>query len=255
MCQAQIKAYLCQAQFLTTAAREVRYEVMGRPRRCFAPGYPAHVIHRGNNRQDVFHCESDFRYLWRSLKEASAGFEVDINAYAFMTNHVHLILTPGDRGCVSRMMHWTARRYAGYFNQRYGRTGHCWGGRFRSFLITQENYLLECHRYIDMNPVRAGLVRHPADYAWSSHRFYAFGEMNDLVTPHSALLELGINDATRRMSYHALFRDGLDPGLLEEIRRSVNSGYPIGESVDRGRPRRPEIVPGTNIGLFVPGTI
>jgi putative transposase len=240
---------------MTTATHRTRYEVMGRPPRCFAPGYPAHVIHRGNNREDIFHCESDFRYLWRSLKEASTHFEVDINAYVFMTNHVHLILTPGDRGSISRMMHWTARRYAGYFNQRYGRTGHCWGGRFRSFLITEERYLLECHRYIDMNPVRARLVRHPADYAWSSHRFYALGEMNDLVIRHSALLELGIDDVTRRMSYHALFRDVLDPALLEEIRRSVNSGRPIGERARRRRRRRSVIVPGTNVGLLVPGTV
>ena len=240
---------------MTTAAHRVRYEGMGRPPRRFAPGYPAHVIHRGNNREDIFHCESDFRYLWRSLKDASAHFEVDINAYVFMTNHVHLILTPGDRGSVSRMMHWTARRYAGYFNQRYGRTGHCWGGRFRSFLITEERYLLECHRYLDMNPVRAGLVRHPADYAWTSHRFYAFGEMNELVTPHSALQELGIDEATRRMSYHALFRDVLDPELLKKIRKSVNSGCPIGESVRRRRRRKAEMVPGTNVCLSVPGTV
>jgi putative transposase len=239
---------------MTTAAHGARYEGMGRPPRRFAPGYPAHVIHRGNNRQDIFHCESDFRYLWRSLREASAHFEVDINAYVFMTNHVHLILTPRDNGSISRMMHWVARRYAGYFNQRYERTGHCWGGRFRSFLITEERYLLECHRYIDLNPVRAELVRHPADYAWSSHRFYAFGDMNDLVTPHSALEEMGLNDATRRMSYQALFRDAFDPTLLKAIRSSVKSGRPIGEKARRRPRRKPQFVPGTNVGLFVPGT-
>jgi putative transposase len=219
---------------------------MGRPKRVFAPGYPAHIVHRGNNRQDVFHCESDFRYMWRSLRDASVHFEVDVNAYVFMTNHVHLMLTPGNRGCISRMMHWMARRYAGYFNKRYGRTGHCWEGRFHSSLITQERYVLACHRYIDMNPVRAGMVGHPADYAWSSHRFHAFGEMNELVTPHSALLELGANEATRRMSYHALFRDVLEPELLEKIRDSVNCGYPIGEVVRRGPRRKTEFVPGTN---------
>jgi len=239
---------------MTTAAQCARYEGMGRPPRRFAPGYPAHVIHRGNNRQDTFHCESDFRYLWRSLRDASIRFEVEVNAYVFMTNHVHLMLTPGDRGSVSRMMHWASRRYAGYFNERYGRTGHCWEGRFHSSLITQERYLLACHRYIDMNPVRAGIARHPADYAWSSHRFYAFGDTNDLLTPHSALLELGIDDATRRMSYQGLFREVLDPQLIEAIRSGVNSGTPVGERVRRGPRGKSESVPGTNTGLFVPGT-
>ena len=192
--------------------------------------------------------------MWRSLKDASIHFGVEVNAYVFMTNHVHLMLTPGDRGSISRMMHWTARRYAGYFNERYGRTGHCWAGRYRSSLITQERYLFACHRYIDMNPVRAGIVRHPADYAWSSHRFYAFGDANELVTPHSVILETGINDATRRMSYQALFRDVLEVELLEAIRDSANCGYPIGEAVRRGPRSVAEFVPGTNVGLFVPGT-
>ena len=192
--------------------------------------------------------------MWRSLRDASKRFEVDVNAFVFMTNHVHLLLTPGDGGSISRMMHWASRRYAGYFNERHGRTGHCWEGRFHSSLITQERYLLACHRYIDMNPVRAGLVEHPSDYAWSSHRFYACGEVNELITAHSALLELGIDDATRRLSYQALFRDVLDPQTIEAIRSSVNSGAPVGETVRRGPRRKREFVPGTNADLFVPGT-
>jgi putative transposase len=211
---------------------------MGRPARQFVPGYPVHVIHRGNNRQVVFRCESDFRLLWRCLKEASGHFGVDINAYVFMTNHVHLLATPRTCSSISDMMHWSAQRYSRYFNTRYERTGALWEGRFRASLVTQDSYFLACHRYIDLNPVRAGLARSPSDYAWSSHRFYVYGEANSLVTPHHALLQLGFNDASRRRAYAALFEQPFDDAALDVIRSCVNSGTETGIVIRRGRPRR-----------------
>jgi putative transposase len=196
------------------------------------------VIHRGNNRQSIFRCESDFRFLWRCLKESSDHFGVDVNAYVFMTNHVHLLMTPRDHGCISRMMQWAARSYSAYFNARYRRTGTLWEGRYRASLVTNDSYFLACHRYIDMNPVRAGLTCRPEDYSWSSHRHYAYGEANSLIVPHDALLQLGFNDASRRQAYTRLFASALDDDSLDMIRTCANAGRSIGSEVRRGRPRR-----------------
>lgn len=209
---------------------------MGRPNRNFVAGYPVHVVQRGNGRQDIFRCDGDRRYMWHSLTRASAEFDVAVNAYVFMTNHVHLMLTPPDERAISRMMQWATRRYTVYFNTRYQRTGTLWEGRFRAFLITRDAYLLSCHRYIDMNPVRASIVSMPGDYAWSSHRFYAHGEPDSLVTEHPALSCLGDTPVARRRRYSALFEQPLNERELKQIRDCVNSGHPIGESRKRRRP-------------------
>jgi putative transposase len=218
---------------------------MGRPARIFVPGYPAHVTQRGNNGQDTFRCEADYRFLWGCLKNAADRYGVAVNAYVFMTNHVHLLLTPEDRAAISRMMHWATRTYSGYFNDRYERTGALWQGRFRGFQVKRDPHFLACHRYIDCNPVRAGLARKPADYSWSSHRHYAFGEANPLITPHQALLQLGGDAESRRRSYAALFDEPLSDSELKSIRASTKSGCELGRVVRRG-PRRRVFVPGTN---------
>jgi len=143
---------------------------MARSPRQFVPGYPSHLTHRGNNRQRIFHCEGDYRFLWRCIKEASDEHRVAVNAYVFMSNHLHLLMTPEEEGvAISRAMHSASRRYAGYFNHRYERTGTLWEGRFHASLVTTDKYLITCHRYIDLNPVRAGLAAGPELYAWSSH--------------------------------------------------------------------------------------
>ena len=211
---------------------------MSRLPRAFVAGYPVHVVQRGNNRQVVFRCESDCRFLWRCLKEASSEAALDINAYVFMTNHVHLLATPRDVQAISKVMHSVSRRYAGYFNTRYGRTGTLWEGRYRASVITLDSYFLACHRYIDMNPVRAGLVGRPDDYAWSSHRCYAYGEPNSLVQPHSAILVLGDEPQGRRAAYRALFAAPADPEELATIRACARSCRTIGDVARIGRPRK-----------------
>jgi putative transposase len=226
---------------------------MGRPTRRFEPGLPTHVVNRGNGRQPIFSCEADYRFLWQCLLEASTRFEVAVNAYVFMTNHFHLLLTPNERDSISRMMHWAVWKYSGRFNARYQRTGTLWEGRFRASLITSERYFFACHRYIDLNPVRAGIAGHPADYAWSSHRFYAYGERNPLITSHEAMVDLGFDDATRRTAYQGMFETPLEEETLMEIRASTNASCPIGTKPRRGR-RSKEFVPGTNSRIFVPGT-
>ena len=218
---------------------------MARSPRQFVPGYPSHVTHRGNNRQRIFHCEGDYRFLWRCIKEATDEYEVAVNAYVLMTNHVHFLLTPGEPSAISKAMHSASRRYAGYFNHRYERTGTLWEGRFHASLVTNDRYFLSCHRYIDQNPLRAGLARVPENYPWSSHRFYAVGENNPLVTAHHAIDVLGENESSRRKAYRSLCARFLDDAELDIIRKACRSGRPIAE---KGPPmgRRPrKVVPDT----------
>src|SRR6187402_430264 len=145
-----------------------------RPLRHFVPGLPVHLVHRGHNRQRIFHCTGDFLLFRRYLGEAAAEFHVAVHAYVLMTNHVHLLLSPEREGAdISRAMQSAAIRYVGYYNKRYERSGTLWEGRFHSSIIQHDRYLLACHRYIDLNPVRARLTARPEDYVWSTHRHYA----------------------------------------------------------------------------------
>jgi putative transposase len=212
---------------------------MPRPPRNFVAGYPVHLVHRGNNRQDIFRCEKDFRVLRHFLKEAASKFEVAVNAYVLMTNHIHLMLTPVDEVGISRAMHSASRRYAGYFNAAYARTGTLWEGRFHASLIPEDRYLLACHRYIDMNPVRAGLVDRPDRYPWSSYRHYAHGEEDSIVTGHGALDLLGITPVSRRMAYRGLFEDASVERDIAAIREAISGCRRVnGDWARRGAPRK-----------------
>jgi putative transposase len=209
---------------------------MSRRCRAFLPGCPVHITQRGNNRQTVFTCEADFRYLWRCLKEAVDEHRLAVNAYVFMTNHVHLLVTPQVPGAISKVMHSATRRYAGYFNTRYGRTGTLWEGRYRASRITDDAYLLECHRYIDLNPVRARMVERPGDYPWSTHRCYSSGESNSLITPHATIRQLGPDEPGRQRAYRALFDEPPADVILDMIRSCIQSGRDVGDKAKRGRP-------------------
>lgn len=197
-----------------------------------------HLVHRGNNRQDIFHCEGDFGFLWKCLKESTEEFEVAVHAYVMMSNHIHLLLTPAEPLGVSKSLHSAARRYAGYYNNRYGRTGTLWEGRFHAALVPEDRYLLACHRYIDLNPVRAGLVPSPELYPWVSHRVYSCGAEDPLVTPHPRILAMGQDELRRREAYKALFRDPDDGCELAEIRDASRACRTVGVRLRRGRPPR-----------------
>jgi putative transposase len=176
--------------------------------------------------------------MWRCLRVAAPRFGVDVNAYVFMTNHIHLMLTPNEENSIQRMMQWAEHRYSAYFNKRYRRIGALFEGRYKASVIEDDNYFLTCHRYMDLNPVRAGMVEHPADYGWSSFRHYALGEANPLVVPHEALLQLGYNDESRRQAYAAMTARPMDAESLYAIRASMHSCSPMGVVVRRGRRTR-----------------
>lgn len=185
-------------------------------------------MQRGNNRLPCFHDDTDRRLYLRYLREASTRHACDVHAYVLMTNHVHLLATPLAIGAMSRMMQVLNRNYAGYFNFRHERTGTLWEGRFKSCLVDTDAYLLRCYRYIEMNPVRAGMVSEPGAFAWSSYRGNALGRWNPLLKPHEQYVRLGRDNTERRFAYAALVAETLDASALEEIRAVLRQERVLG---------------------------
>ena len=145
-----------------------------------------------------------------------------------MTNHVHLLVTPAEQGAVSRMMQMLGRNYVTHVKARYRRTGTLWEGRYKSCLVDSEEYVLACYRYIELNPVRAGMVVKPSEYRWSSHRCNASGEPDPLVRPHAEYLALGSGSSPACVPYRALFADELSDERLLEIRAYVQQQKALG---------------------------
>jgi len=198
-----------------------------RPRFCPA-GHPQHVIQRGNNRQACFASEQDLAAYAHWLHLYATKHKVSIHAWVFMTNHVHLLVTPEQSNGVSNMMQSLGRHYVRYFNHQYKRTGTLWEGRFKSCLVQTDQYLLTCQRYIELNPVRAGMVKDPADYAWSSYSAHALGKQVEFHQPHHEYLQLANSDKERQANYRGLFSSDIEGGLLTEIRKTLNKGLALG---------------------------
>ena len=143
---------------------------MARLPRLTVAGYPHHIIQRGNDRQTIVRDDQDRQRLLDLWYEHARAFKVAIHAYVIMDNHFHLLATPETGDGLPKMMQAVGRAYVRYFNLRHRRSGTLWEGRYRSNLIESERYLLACMVYIDLNPVRAGMVQQAQDYLWSSHR-------------------------------------------------------------------------------------
>lgn len=200
---------------------------MARLPRVHLAGVPEHIIQRGNNRQLCFASDDDFAAYAHWLKEYADKFQVQVHAWVFMTNHVHLLCSAKDSVGISLMMQSLGRQYARYFNRRYQRSGTLWEGRFKSCLVQEERYLLAVYRYIEMNPVRAGMVASPADYSWSSYACNALGKASELCQPHPCYLALASNAAERQHAYRGLFSQ-VDDALLDDIRNATKSGMALG---------------------------
>ncbi len=167
-------------------------------------------------------------YLDR-LKGASEKYQVSIHAFVLMTNQVHLLATPSDEKGASLMMQSVGRSYVGYVNHKYQRTGTLWEGRYKSTLVGSERYLMTVSRYIELNPVRANMVEHAAEYPWSSYQFNAVGKPIVLISPHYLYLRLGKTPAQRQKYYHGLFRGHMSDNTLEEIRAATNKSWILGD--------------------------
>ena len=191
-------------------------------------GIPQHVIQRGNNRAACFFADEDYRNYLDSVQQGAERYGCDIHAYVLMTNHVHLLATPADEESLAGMMRYLGSRYVQYVNYTYKRSGTLWEGRYKSSLIDTERYLLTCYRYIELNPVRAGMVKEAGDYKWSSYTAHALGQANEMIQDHSSYLALGATDETRSVAYQALFRHQVDEETLTEIRDALNRGTAFG---------------------------
>lgn len=231
---------------------------MPRIPRVFLPGHPVHVVQRGNNRGQVFFRPGDAQVYLGWLQEAVEKHRVAVHAYVLMTNHIHLLVSPETAHDLPRAMRYVNWRYSRYANDSQERTGSIWEGRYRASLIEADSYFFACMRYIELNPVRAGLAKHPRDYRWSSYKANAEGKTDAIMTPHALYAALGDTDDARAAAYRSLFDGTLPEDTLGAIRGAINGGWPLGaesftalvsrhagQSMRRKRHVRPNLVPGT----------
>jgi putative transposase len=191
---------------------------MSRPRRFFIPDISVHVIQRGNNRIAIFREHRDYRSFLAFLEWEAAEYHVRIHAFVLMTNHFHLIVTPTTVEGLPQMMKEIGGRYVSYYNRKYDRIGTLWNGRYRGLLIDDERYWLTCLRYVEQNPVRAGMVSRPEQYMWSSYSAHALGDWPTWLNPHAVYLALGRNAEERQLAYRNLCGALLEDDQLMMIR-------------------------------------
>jgi len=202
---------------------------MARLPRIDMAGVPMHVIQRGNNRTACFFAEADYEYFLEFLSKAAKKCACAVHAYVLMTNHVHLLLTPSEVGAVAKLMQSLGRNYVKYVNAAYKRTGTLWEGRYKSSLIDSERYLLACYRYIERNPVRAGMVKQAGDYRWSSYRVHALGLPSDLIVDHPVYTALGKDEKERAEAYRRLVENHIESAEdIQHIRTETNRGGVVG---------------------------
>ncbi|PTT88300.1 transposase [Pelomonas sp. HMWF004] len=200
---------------------------MARLPRLILAGQPHHVILRGNNRQAIFFSDLDRQHFLATLAEVTIQHAVAVHAYVLMDNHLHLLLTPGAADGLSRAMQSLGRRYVGWFNARHQRTGTLWEGRFRAGLIEGERHLLACMRYIELNPVRAGLCQAPAQWAWSSAAHHLGLARSGLITEHPLYWSLGNTPFDREHAYREFVDQGVPLAEQALFTESVLRGRPV----------------------------
>lgn len=193
-------------------------------------GCPLHIRQRGVDKARCFFEPSHQGLFLGLLSELAPRFECRVHAYVLMTNHVHLLLTPECPSAASVLMKHVGQRYTQYINRSRSRCGPLWEGRFRSSLVDSETYLLHCYRYVEANPVRAGIVAHPAQYPWSSFAANALGEASPLITPHPTYEQLGCTPAERQSEYLRSFESGLPVEALASIRAAIGGGFALGSA-------------------------
>ena len=191
---------------------------------------PLHIVQRGHNREACFFGEEDYASYLHWLGEALVESECQLHAYAVMTNHVHLLLTPKKAAAVPRLLMSMGRRYVQYINRTHHRTGTLWESRYKSSVVQAEPYLLSCMRYIELNPVRVAMVDDPAHYRWTSYRHNGLGQADSRITAHPIYDALGLRDKSRQSAYRALFRAALASDAIDDIRLALNQNQPLGNS-------------------------
>jgi putative transposase len=208
------------------------------------PGFPHHLIQRGNDRRAIFVDDADRERYLTLLREVAAAIGMAVHAYVLMPNHVHLLVTPVGERDVGRAVQALGRRYVRWFNDRHRRTGALFEGRYRSTVVEADRYLLAVMRYIELNPVRAALAEQPAAFRWSSHGHHVGRGVDPLITDHAVYWALGNTPFDRQAAYRQLFEHGPADAELAAIRRATHGGWLLGSSTAAPRhavSRRPEI--------------
>jgi len=201
---------------------------MARLPRLNLPGVAQHITQRGNNREACFANDEDCAAYMHHLSESAKKHQVAIHAFALMTNHVHILATPKQADGIAKLMQGVGRNYVPYFNHVHHRTGTLWEGRYKACLVADDRYLLECYRYIELNPVKSGMVERAEDYRWSSHKSNAFGLHSNILTPHELYLQLGDTKGARLQAYRALFAAHQPEQLKQEIALVLDKGLVLG---------------------------
>ena len=201
---------------------------MARQPRLVLPHQPHHVLQRGNDNQPIFRDDDDYRRFLEFLRESAKFYRVAIHAYVLMPNHVHLLATPADEDGLAAMMQKVGRLYVPWFNNKHGRSGTLFQGRFRTSMIDADAYFLACVRYIELNPQRSQLAFDPLEYPWSSYAHHAGVRPDPLITDHAKYWELGNTPFQREAAYIELAQQGMSAQELETINAAVLKGAPLG---------------------------
>ena len=197
------------------------------------PGIPVHVVHRGNNREACFYGDGDRAFYLFHLRRLAGQMHCPLHAYCLMSNHVHLLLSSHSGKACGELMRRVAQLHSQYMNRTHGRSGSLWEGRYRSCLVQEEEYVLACYRYIDSNPVRAGMCSDPTDYEWSSCRANAGLVEDASLLPHEQYQRLGPTPESRGVAYIALFKSDPRYWRTDEIRKVTNGNLVLGNDAFR----------------------
>lgn len=202
---------------------------MARLPRLALPGYAHHILQRGNNRQAIYLRPLDYTTWLQLAAECAHQFHVNIHAYVLMENHFHLLATPESAEGLPKMMQALGRRYVRYFNDQHGRTGTLWEGRYKSTVIQAETHLLSCMVYMDLNPVRGGLVAAPQDYPWSSYGHYLGQRVDRLITVHPIVWAMGNTPFSRESAYAELVQRGVGGAAQLALSQATLGGWALGD--------------------------
>jgi putative transposase len=217
--------HVCQQIASRIISCDLRH--VARPKRFFVEGLSWHVTQRGVDRSPIFRASTDQEVFQTILTHECGERGLRIHAYALMGNHIHLLATPESETSLPDTMQALGRRYVPFFNQRYSRTGGLWEGRYKAALVHDERYWLTCMRYVELNPVRAGIVARPEEYRWSSYAHHASGAPDPLVSDHPLYVGLGISPEVRQLAWQRICEQVITSEHLKAIRKSIRSGIVI----------------------------
>ncbi len=201
---------------------------MARLPRLIVPNQPHHVIQAGSNHQPIFRDDEDYTSFLAWLKEASKACKVAIHAFVLMPDHLHLLATPSDEEGLALMMQRVGRYYVPYFNKKYQRNGSLWQGRFKTSPVEAKSYFLICSRFVELNPVRVGIVSNPLDYPWSSFAHHAGVRQDAMITDHAEYWALGNTPFQREAAYIELAQRALTNAELATLKAALVKGWPLG---------------------------